>query len=659
VRGADAAAAAIVATMAFVVFAQTLLPGIDLGDTGSFQAAVTAQTTSARQAYPLYFGLATPFVTLTGAASAARALNLFSALCGAAAVGLLAWIVGTVTASRAGGAFAGLLLAFSYTFWTQSVIAEVYTLHLALIGLLLIALRAWQQHQTLTRLAIVCAAYALMFGNHLSAILLLPPQVLFIASAHPRPLELLRPRVIAGGALIALIGALQYLPIMLATWSDGGAPPTWTARLARFWFDVTKADWRVTMVLGFPGAEAESRLAMWMWDARQQFGAAGLLLALLGVVHLWRRHRPWAWLVSTAYIVNTAFALTYNVGDTHVFLLPGHFFTAFAAGAGVAFLLREIGGLAPSAQGEGAAGGRRRAWAAATAIAMTVVALSFVYVAWRGWTTWPAADRHLDRRGDQFVQRTFFGLSERDALLVSHMQWDQENALYAAHQTPIAIPWVRLNEVMLHFPYLVRDNLSIGRDVVLTADAAPQVVAAYGSHFPIVRDEVPVAPSLAETVARIPRGAPYVITILTPLPGYDFDENAVTAALDELAGRPPREGDAAPATRQRARYEVTAGVAGESPAVHVAAGRPFVRDLVIAGDTMQVRFDSWLPFDTFRRGGFGHVLLDDRRILFVERGVSLVWLDRNGAPQVAYAAGVYAPRPRYRIPVPTSRLASR
>ena len=168
-RGADAAIAAVIATVVFVAFTQTLLPGIDLGDTGSFQAAVTYEVTSARQAYPLYLGLATPFVALTGAANPPRALNLFSAIWGAMAAGLLTWSVSAVTTSRVGGIVAGLLLAFSYTFWTQAVIAEVYTLHLALLGVLMVALRSWQTQPTLTGLAVVCAAYALMFGNHLSS----------------------------------------------------------------------------------------------------------------------------------------------------------------------------------------------------------------------------------------------------------------------------------------------------------------------------------------------------------------------------------------------------------------------------------------------------------------------------------------------------------
>ena len=38
-----------------------------------------------------------------------------------------------------------------------------------------------------------------------------------------------------------------------------------------------------------------------------------------------------AGLFFSAYILNTVFALTYNVGDPPVFLLPGHVFTALAA----------------------------------------------------------------------------------------------------------------------------------------------------------------------------------------------------------------------------------------------------------------------------------------------------------------------------------------
>lgn len=63
-----------VATVAFWAYTQTLLPGVDLGDTGGFQAAVLWPEVSARLAYPLYYGLARPFVATSAPATPARAL---------------------------------------------------------------------------------------------------------------------------------------------------------------------------------------------------------------------------------------------------------------------------------------------------------------------------------------------------------------------------------------------------------------------------------------------------------------------------------------------------------------------------------------------------------------------------------------------------------
>ena len=91
------AISSIAATLAFWAYTQTLLPGVDLGDTGGFQAAVLWPEVSARQAYPLYYGLARPFVSMVGAGNPARALNLLSSVWAAAAVGLLTFVCACVT----------------------------------------------------------------------------------------------------------------------------------------------------------------------------------------------------------------------------------------------------------------------------------------------------------------------------------------------------------------------------------------------------------------------------------------------------------------------------------------------------------------------------------------------------------------------------------
>lgn len=627
-------AACVVGTIAFSVYGRTLLPGVDLGDTGGFQAAVLWPETSARQAYPLYYSLARPFVLAVSPDNPARGLNLFSALAGGLAAGLLTCFAALLTRSAAAGAAAGLLLAFSHTFWTQSVIAEVYTLHIALIACCLIALYAYSQQPTRRRLAAFFAVYALSFGNHLSMLLLLLPFALFLLLAHPRPRDLLRPATIGLAIGIACAGALLYAPNVLFVWTNIDAPPRWSDRLATFWFDATKSDWRGTMMAGVDRSELVERMAMWIWDARLQFGLAGLALAIAGVIRLWLFSRPWALLFVSAYLVNTIFAVTYNVGDPHVFFLPGHAFTAIA----IAALLsgwRPIKGRPTD--------GRAPLVAAAVLIA---------YAGWRAWDTLPSADRSLDRRADTFVARVTAGISDTNAVLLSDMDWQLENALlYSSRYERRQLAWRRAGEVLSHLPFLVNDNHAIGRDVVLAGNAAARVVSAYGTFFPLAADTVPPR-GIAERVEAFPRGTPYVLTLLEPAGGEAVDIDDFDRALAILAGgSAPR--------RSAARYQVWAGISGEPGAEHRESNRPFRSVLTILGDPFAVRIESWLPFDTFRRAGFGHVLRGREPVLTIERGVSLVWFERDGSPAVSYAAGLYAPKARLRMPASVPQQVAR
>jgi hypothetical protein len=635
------AAAALVATVAFWAYTQTLLPGVDLGDTGGFQAAVLWPATSARQAYPLYYDLARPFVSALSAAHPARGLNLFSAVWGGVACGLLTWVVAAITESILAGAASGLLLAFSYTFWSQAIIAEVYTLHLALVGLCLLALHWWASRPRTVRLALFFAIFALAFGNHLSMILLLAPFTIFLLRAADHPRELLRPAVVTMALLIAVAGALQYTPNLLAVGSGLDGPHSFGERLADFWFDTTKADWRDTMVLGLPGSQVTDRLAMWGWDARQQFGLFGLALAVVGAVRLWRFSPSWAMLTWSAFAINTLFAFTYNVGDSHVFFLPSHYFTALCVG--VAFAPRPA---APATASPSSTARSRR-----LAIASAPIVL-ILYASWRGWDTWPAIDRHADRRAERLVARLASGIDERRAVLVSDMNWQIENAiLYTARWERPDLTWTRLPEVLLHFPFFVGDNQAIGREVVLTADAAAGAVAAYGPLFPIVRDDALPAPSLGDRVAALPRGSIYVLCLLTPPREERFDAAGFDRALQALSG------GHAPA-RESSGYEVWAGIAGERPAYHRASPRPFRDVATVLDERFTLRMDSWLPGDTFRRAGFGHIIHGRDHAMIVERGVSLLWIPPAGAIQTGYTAGLYAPTPRYRIPTAIMSLAA-
>ncbi len=636
-------AASIVATVAFWAYTTTLLPGVDLGDTGGFQAAVLWPEVSARQAYPLYYDLAAPFVRTVSIGNPARGLNLFSAIFGAAASGLLTYLCALIAESLAAGIAAGLLLAFSYTFWSQAIIAEVYTLHLTLVLVSCLALHAYAQQPSRPRLAIFFGVYALAFGNHLSMILLLVPFGIFLLQVTPDRRALFAPSTIALAVMIAAAGALQYWPNLVPTWpiSDGSAA-SWSDRLAAFWFDTTKVDWRESMVMGVRGDQLVDRLGMWWFDARQQFGVIGLLLAVLGAVRLWTISRPWATLVVLAYAINTVFAFTYNVGDTHVFYLPGHLFTAFLAGAALSL-----------------SGGSERTRPTLRSAATILV---IAYASWRAWDTWPAIDRHDDRRADSLVTRLTLGVNPQSAVLVTDLNWQVENALlYHTRWQRRDVPWVRLPDVQLHFPLLVRDNEAISRDLILDAYSARDVVAAFGPLFPLQRDPISASPDLIDEITGLSSGTPYVLCVLTPPREELLDPALLRSVVRMLAGGripPALRIENAAQTGTGARYQLMAGLTGEAPIVSRAEGSPFRMDFRLLDDSFTVRMESWLPSDTFRRAGFGHVLRGREHVLTLERGVSLVWFDRNARPSnPVYAASVYSPGHRYRLSSVSPSLA--
>ena len=417
---------------------------------------------------------------------------------------------------------------------------------------------------------------------------------------------------------------------------------SWSERFAAFWFDTTKVDWRESMVMGVRTDQLVDRIGMWWFDARQQFGVFGLLLAVVGAVRLWTISRPWATLTLLAYAINTLFAFTYNVGDTHVFYVPGHLFTAFLAGAA----------LSPF-------GGSRRT---RPPIRIAATILLIAYAGWRAWDTWPAIDRHDDRRAESLVTRLALGANPQSAVLVTDLNWQLENALlYYTRFGRRDVPWVRLPDVQLHFSMLVRDNEAISRDLILDAYSARDVVASFGPLFPMQRDPISASPDLIDEISGLLPGTPYVLSVLTPPREEHLDPESLRAAVGMLTrGRIPAELRIGGSTENGTgrRYQLIAGLTGEAPIVARAEDSPFRMNFRLLGDRFTVRMESWLPSDTFRRAGFGHVLRGREHVLTLERGVSLVWFDRNARPSnPIYAASVYSPGHRYRLSSVSPSLA--
>jgi hypothetical protein len=576
-----------------------------------------------RDAYPLYFAVGRVFAWLAPG-EPAFALNLASAVEGALASGLLVLLAIELTGSLVASVAAALLFAGSYTFWSQSVIAEVYALHITLVvGTLLLLLR-WEARPTGTRLALFFTVYALGFGNHLSMILLAPAYACFLIAGAPlRWRSMLAPHVLGLAILCAVAGALQYTWNLRMLWLMPVPPASVLEGLKTFWFDVTKSDWRDTMVWRIPSSAFAERLRMYSFDLDQQFGWIGPLLAAAGVYALARRSLRRALLVLGVYLVNVAFALGYNVGDSHVFFLPSHLMLALLVAPGLVLLDR--------------AAGKRGA----------VAFFAVIWAVWGIYDNFPALDRSGDTRPVRLLTALTAGLDERHAVLLTDLNWQIQNGLsYLAKETRPDLALARMPDVLLYAPALIRDNTEIGRDIVFTERAAAALDNSYGPLFAPRLDREALGPRLSDVIRDLPQGAGYVLCVLRPDREFTIDQAELRGGLSVLTGG---RLEAIPA----ADYVTVSGTVGNEPLLVEARPRPFRAALRVDSVRVEVRMESWLAFDTIRRMGFGHVIANRRHALIVERGVSFVAFDKLGRSiRSAYAGGLFEPQPRYVIQAP-------
>jgi Protein O-mannosyl-transferase TMEM260-like len=641
-----ALSAGLVALAAFALYRATMLPGFDFGDTGSFQATVGSPLITPRDGYPLYFAVGQLFVWATRA-EPAYALNLASAITAAVACGLIVLVAVELSGSVAAAAAAALLFAASYTFWSQAVIAEVYALHIALVALTLLLLLRWENRPTIGRLAIFFAVYALAFGNHLSMILLAPAFTVFLLAAPRGWRSVVTPRVMALAIACACAGASQYAWNLRTLWLlPGGDPPDGAIdALARFWFDVTKSDWRDTMVMNVPRSMLSDHAAMYWFDLTQQFGAVAPALAVAGLAQLALTGLRRAILMFMLYATNVIFAFSYNVGDSHVFYLPSHLIVALLAAPAVVLAGRMIEkGAVPLFAGGGPQKGARPLFRwSATPVAAALLAL---LAAVRAYRDFPALDRSRDDRPSAVLAPLTAGLDDRRAILLTDLNWQVQNGLsYFVKMKRPEVAAARMPDVLLYAPVLVADNRAAGREVALTERARLTAAAAYGPLLPISRDERVAVPRLTDTTRDLPRGTRYVMCVLRPSRDLSLDMEEIARALSSLTGGRTIELPAGD-------YAAVAGIAGEPPALVTAEAFPFRRTVALDGVDVSLRMESWLSADTIRRMGFGHVIAAHHHTLIVERGVSFAAFDERGRPQrTAYESNIFAPQARYLIDI--------
>jgi hypothetical protein len=324
------------------LYVRTLAPFVLGSDSAELQVLAYQLGIAHTPGYPVYLALA-KLLTLLPIRDIAYRVNLFSAVMAAVAVAGVYLSARLLAGARLAAIFAALALAFSYTFWTQATIAEVYTSGAAFAALVLSGLLAWYRTGSRRALFLAGLCGGLSLGVHSTVGLLAPAVLLFLWLNRARWQNPWR-----AATLGAASGLLIYL--LLFTAIDLRAPP---ANIFNAAYGPARSAWNLSQAdlenpiqrMIFIGSATQWRGAMFADRAKllgralsyarnmgRELGWLAALLAVAGLALLFRRERSLGWLFLSALLLQWGFAFTYQISDYPVFYITGYLLLALLAG---------------------------------------------------------------------------------------------------------------------------------------------------------------------------------------------------------------------------------------------------------------------------------------------------------------------------------------
>src|SRR5215210_9023631 len=344
------AVAVFVGVLYIGTLAPTLLPygTPNTLDSLMLQTEVTVLGVGHPTGYPTYLMLTHLFTYLPIGDPAYR-VNLASAVYGAAAV-FAVYLAGLRLGGRSLAAVAGALaFGLSGAFWSQAVIAEVYTFEALLVALVILFLFLWRDRRDGRYLLLSAFLVGLSLTHHLTSILLVPATVVFVFLTDRCMFS--RTGLMLKGVGLFLLGLLPllYLPIralMHAPLNEADPSTPW-----RFLLLVTGGSFlaessekgRHCSPSSLALADASTKLGLFGDHLLGQFPFLLIVVGVLATVYLLFTDRATAILLGVLFfgcLGQAAVYLQLGIEDFYVFLIPAFLVFGLCISAGLGATLR-------------------------------------------------------------------------------------------------------------------------------------------------------------------------------------------------------------------------------------------------------------------------------------------------------------------------------
>ncbi|HEX2729145.1 MAG TPA: DUF2723 domain-containing protein [Rubrobacteraceae bacterium] len=338
----------VAAVFVFAVYVRTLAPTVlyyerpILLDSVMLQAQAAVLGITGPTGEPTWVMITHLFTKLPFGDEAYR-VNLASAVYAAVTV-FLVFVAGYLLSRRVAAAFAAALaFGLGGTYWSQAVIAEIYTMNTLLIMLPVITLILWRERRERPRsdryLLLACFLMGFALTNHLTSGLVLPAAVLFVAAVDWR--KLLDWRLALKGAGLFVLGLLPYIYLPIRSSMNPPMNEANPSNPSRFWEFVTGSD--LNGVFGqFGPVELLGRFALYGHNLFADFHWGLVMVGVAGFMAMALRDRPMAVLIGFLYFGWLAHALEFGIFDTKLYFIPTYMMLSLAMAVGFGFLLRAV-----------------------------------------------------------------------------------------------------------------------------------------------------------------------------------------------------------------------------------------------------------------------------------------------------------------------------
>jgi hypothetical protein len=318
-----------------ILYWKTLLHGVGFwGDSAKFQFIGKVLGTPHAPGYPLYVMLNHLFVNIVPFGSLATRVNLLSTCFSLLTILIFFEILLRLKIRMSAAFITALAFGLTYTMWFYSLIAEVYSLNIFFVAVVIYFLLRW--HETLADrdFYLACFLYALSFGNHQQMIALMP-SFAYLVWVTKRSV-LWNPKKILIVMGFILLGFSQYFYIVWRTNDPGTA-----------FLEVNTQSF--LSFLRNPGAANAFHMSLAQVVNQRLPVAAGifwinfyllLLLSVWGIFLL--KDRQVNIFLFSYLVINTLFVLQFEIREADAFFLPGFMVLAIYVGFAVNWLLEKV-----------------------------------------------------------------------------------------------------------------------------------------------------------------------------------------------------------------------------------------------------------------------------------------------------------------------------